>query len=110
MAGMSPVDFSVHNALTRWQSGPFSLVVLAALIAVAYWYLRSDWQLATRGRRWPANRTPPFLAGRVPMDVALQSPVATLPGAYFQAHVIQRLLLMVVAPPLPALGAPSTLL
>ena len=44
------------------------------------------------------------------VDLALQSPVATLTGTYFQAHVVQHLLLMIVAPPLLALGAPSTLL
>ena len=40
----------------------------------------------------------------------MQSPVATFTASYFQAHVAQHLLLMVVAPPLLALGAPSTLL
>jgi putative copper resistance protein D len=52
----------------------------------------------------------PFLAGLVAVDLALQSPVATFTASYFQAHVAQHLLLMVVAPPLLALGAPSTLL
>jgi putative copper resistance protein D len=46
----------------------------------------------------------------VAVDVAIQSPVATYTATYFEAHVIQHLLLMVVAPPLLALGAPSTLL
>ena len=107
---MSRVDFDLHNALTRWQSGPFSLLVAAALIAAAYSYLRGDWLLAARGRRWPPGRTAAFLAGLVAVDVALQSPVATFTGMYFQAHVLQHLLLMVVAPPLLALGAPSTML
>jgi putative copper resistance protein D len=49
------------------------------------------------------------MAGLVAVDLALQSPVATFSMGYFQAHVIQHLLLMVVAPPLLALGAPMTL-
>ncbi len=110
MGGMRRVEFSLHAALTQWQSGPFALGVLAALVALAYWYLRADWTLSTRGRRWPRQRTLAFLAGLFAIDVALQSPVATFTGAYFQAHVIQHLLLMAVAPPLLALGAPSTLL
>ncbi|HUD16242.1 MAG TPA: cytochrome c oxidase assembly protein, partial [Acidimicrobiales bacterium] len=61
------------------------------------------------GRRWSWNRTASFLAGLVALDVALQSPVATFTMEYFQAHVIQHLLLMVIAPPLLAMGAPMTL-
>jgi putative copper resistance protein D len=107
---MGGVRFSWHDALTQWQWGPFALGVLAGLIAIAYWYLRADWLLAGRGRRWPPQRTIAFIAGLVAVGLALQSPVATFTGSYFEAHVIQHLLLMVVAPPLLALGAPSTLL
>ncbi len=110
MPGMRRVPFSVHSALTQWQSGPFALCVVAVLIGLAYWYLRADWMLAQRGRRWPRHRTAAFLAGLVAVDLALQSPVATFTGEYFEAHVVQHLLLMLVAPPLLALGAPSTLL
>lgn len=110
MPGMGRVTFTAHHALTLWQWSPFPLLVAAALIAVSYWYLRADWRLAARGRRWPGHRTAAFLAGLVTVDLALQSPVATFAGSYFQAHIIQHLLLMIVAPPLLALGAPSTLL
>jgi putative membrane protein len=107
---MDTVQFNLHTALTAWQWGPFSIAVAIALVAVAYWYLRADWLLASRGRKWPRHRTVAFLAGLVAVDLALQSPVSTLTGSYFQAHVTQHLLLMAVAPPLMALGAPSTLL
>ncbi len=110
MGGMSTVHFNAHTALTAWQSGPFSIAVALTLVAIAYWYLRADWRLASKGRRWPARRTVPFLAGLAAIELAVQSPVATFTGSYFQAHVAQHLLLMVVAPPLLALGAPSTLL
>jgi putative copper resistance protein D len=43
------------------------------------------------------------------LDLALQSPVAMFTMEFFQAHVIQHLLLMVIAPPLLAMGAPMTL-
>lgn len=110
MGNMHHLPWSVHLALTDWQDGPFALITVAALVAVAYWYLWADWQLAARGRAWPRHRVACFLAGLVAVDVAVQSPVATYTGTYFEAHVIQHLLLMVVAPPLLALGAPSTLL
>ena len=108
MPGMRSVSFNLHNALTRWPASPFALSTLAVLIGLAYLYLLGDWRLAERGRRWPEQRTAAFLAGLVAVDAALQSPVATFTGSYFQAHVLQHLLLMVVAPPLLALGAPST--
>jgi putative membrane protein len=110
MGGMRRVELSLHTALTQWQSGPFALGALAVLVALAYWYLRADWMLSARGRKWPRHRTTAFLAGLLAVDLAVQSPVATFTGTYFQAHIIQHLLLMVVAPPLLALGAPSTLL
>jgi putative membrane protein len=110
MPGMRVVPFTLHNSLTQWQFGPFSLCVVAVLVALAVWYLRADWNLALRGRAWPRSRTLYFMGALVAIDLALQSPIATFTGAYFQAHVLQHLLLMVVAPPLAALGAPSTLL
>jgi putative membrane protein len=109
MPGMNRVHFDWHSALTAWQSGPFSVAVVVAVVALAYWYLSADWRLASRGRHWPGHRTVAFLGGLFAIDLALQSPVATFTGSYFQAHATQHLLLMVVAPPLLALGAPSTL-
>jgi len=107
---MNTAPFDLHSALTDWQSGPFSIVVAVTVVALAYWYLRADWRLALRGRRWPWRRTLAFMTGLLAIDLALQSPVATFTGSYFEAHITQHLLLMVVAPPLLALGAPSTLL
>lgn len=107
---MPRLEFTLHNALTSWQFGPFQLGVLAAVIALMAWYLQADWKLAARGRRWSSKRTASFLAGLICVDLALQSPIAAFTGTYFQAHVIQHLMLMVVGPPLLALGAPSTLL
>ena len=78
-------------------------------MVTAAWYLRAGWALSTRGRSWSAKRTVSFMAGLVALIIALQSPVATYTMDYFQAHVIQHLLLMVIAPPLLAMGAPMTL-
>lgn len=110
MGGSEPLRFTVHNALTLWRFSIFPVCVAIVLVALAVWYLRADWQLAARGRRWSGWRTASFLTGLVAVDLALQSPVAAYTASYFEAHVLQHLLLMVVAPPLLALGAPSTLL
>jgi putative membrane protein len=109
MPGMRYVPLDSHTALTQWQFSPFPLLVLAAVVIIAVWYLRAQSDLAARGRRWSWKRTLSFLAGLVALDLALQSPVATFTMEFFQAHVIQHLLLMVVAPPLLAMGAPMTL-
>ncbi|HXY43957.1 MAG TPA: cytochrome c oxidase assembly protein [Acidimicrobiales bacterium] len=110
MPGMAHAGFSLHNALTQWEFSAFPVSVAVVLIAIAVWYLRADWRLAARGRRWSGWRTTSFMVGLLAIDLALQSPVAALTGTYFEAHVVQHLLLMVVGPPLLALGAPSTLL
>src|SRR6202034_3240377 len=109
MTGMPRVAFSLHDLLTRWQVSAFSVFVVVLLVAAGVWYLRADWALAARGRRWKTRRTVAFFAGLITVDLALQSPIAAMTGTYFQAHIVQHLLLMAIAPPLLAMGAPSTL-
>ena len=109
MPGMRYIPLDSHSVLTQWQFSPFPLLVLAAVVVTAAWYLRARSLLVARGRRWRWTRTVSFLAGLVALDLALQSPVATFTMEFFQAHVVQHLLLMVVAPPLLAMGAPMTL-
>ena len=110
MSGMGHTPLNLHSILSAWDWSPFALVVLVALLAAGSWYLAAEWRLAARGRLWPRRRELAFLGGLLTVDLALQSPIATFTGSYFEAHVIQHLLLMVVAPALLALGAPSTLL
>ena len=98
MPGMRYVPLDAHTALTHWEFSPFPVLVLAVVIVAAVWYLRARANLAARGRRWSWQRTVSFLVGLVALDVALQSPVATFTMEFFQAHVVQHLLLMVVAP------------
>ncbi len=99
MPGVRPVEFTFHNALTRWDVSPFALLVLAAVLGFGIWYLQSVWALSARGRSWGAGRTVSFLAGLVARRMSPCShrwPRFTM--EYFQAHVIQHLLLMVVGP------------
>ncbi|MHB8436983.1 MAG: cytochrome c oxidase assembly protein [Acidimicrobiales bacterium] len=107
---MHSPQFTALNALTKWDLSPFPLSVAVVLVGIGAWYLTSTRRLAGRGRRWSHGRTLSFLAGLVATEVAFASPIATFTMSYFQAHVVQHLILMVVAPPLLALGAPSTLL
>ncbi len=106
---MPRLDFTLGHTFTHFDLSAFPICVLVATIASAWWYVRAEWSLAARGRGWSGWRTASFATGLFAIDVALCSSVAIYAGTYFQAHIIQHLLLMVVAPPLLALGAPSTL-
>ena len=92
---------------TRWQAPPVPLAALSG-VALAYW--RGVAALRRRGRTWPRARSISFGAGLAVVVVALCSGLAHYDATVFAAHVVQHLLLAMVAPPLLAMGAPITLL
>jgi putative membrane protein len=93
-----------------WVTGSRLEPAAAVVIAVAaWWYLSAARRLADRGRRWPLRRTGPYLAGLGVLVVATQSGVAGADTTSFTAHVVQHLMLGMLAPVLLALGAPVTL-
>jgi putative membrane protein len=81
---------------------PGLLLLLATLYVHAYRLVR------TQRVGWPARRVALFLAGLTAVAAALSPPLATHDGA-FPIHVLQHLLLAMVAPLLLALSAPVTL-
>lgn len=90
--------------LRSWPSAPWLIAALAMTAAV---YLRG-W-LALRERdpeRWRAGRPAAFLGGLAAIFLALASPIEAFAGLLLQVHMLQHLLLMMVAPPLIWLGAP----
>ncbi len=95
--------------LTAWQHDWAVFLAAAGELLAVGWYLWSLRRLAARGRRWPAGRVVAFVAGLVVVVVAIQSGLASYDDTNFTAHVVQHLLLMNLAPPLLALGAPVTL-
>jgi putative membrane protein len=62
-----------------------------------------------RGRSWPAWRTAAFLAGLFAVLAALASPIERYAGELFSVHMVQHMLLELVAAPLLLAGAPITL-
>jgi putative copper resistance protein D len=104
-------SFSAIDILTksRFDPAPAALLLLAG-----WWYLAGVRRLATRGqafqrRRWSPVRTWCYLGGLVVVALATQSGIAASDTTSFSAHVIQHLLLGMLAPVLLALGAPVTL-
>ena len=111
MSGMHAAPLDAHTIFATWNTGVFALVMGAALLVAAIAYIAGTRTLATRhGRRWHTWRTVAFVAGLVAIEIALGASVPALAMTHFSAHVIQHLLLMVIAPPLLALGAPMTLI
>ncbi len=98
--------FSAGDMFSGARLEPASAVVIGL---AAWWYLSAARRLAARGRRWPLKRQAPFLCGLAVLALATQGGVATADTTSFTAHVIQHLLLGMVAPVLLALGAPITL-
>ena len=99
-----PVDW--RAVAGDWQAPGIPLLATAmASTAYAVGVLR----LAERGRRWSRARSGAFAGGVAVMLVALCSGIAHYDDSVFTLHVVQHLLLSMVAPPLLALGAPITL-
>ena len=89
------------------RSWPFDPWLLAALLLTAGVYLRGWLVLRRRDpRRWHGGRLAAFLGGLAAIYLALASPIEPFAGLLLQVHMVQHLLLMMVAPPLLWLGAP----
>ena len=94
--------------LLDWRFDP--LVVLGiGVTAVAYLWAVGVVNRAHPGNPHPRSRTWCFLAGLAAIGLALSSPIEAYEGALFSVHMIQHLLLMLVAPPLLLAGGPITL-
>lgn len=96
------------SVLLQWSFDP-SVVVGIVLAAVLYWRGRTPVAIARERRnaltyRWQAVS---FYTGLVVVFVALESPIDTLSASLFTFHMLQHLLLIMVAAPLLLLGDPA---
>lgn len=100
---------SAGDALTAWQFAP---LVSGLLVLLAATYLGCVRIVRRRhpARPWPAGRTAAFLLGLAVIAVATQSSVGVYDDVLFSVHMVQHLLLIMVAPPLLIFGRPVTLL
>ena len=110
VAGPVSPPVELHQLLGAWQLGNWTAdVALGFQVLAAGLYLWGVHRLSARGRRWDPRRTLAFLGGLVVVCVAIESGLASYDDSVFTVHVIQHLLLMMLAPPLLSLGAPVTL-
>jgi putative membrane protein len=81
-----------------------------ALVVVGGLYLYGVHRLRARGDKWYVGRTLAFVPGGLgAIAVATVSGLGTYDDTLFSAHMVQHMLLAMVAPILMALGAPVTL-
>lgn len=87
-----------------WSLDPSLLLLLAAVAAVYARTVHGLWRTGGRGAGISQRRVLLFVAGMLVLLVALVSPVEALSESLFAAHMVQHLLLTLVAAPLLLLG------
>ena len=107
--GVVPNPRSGLDLLLAWQ---LEAHVLLPVLGVALLY---RWAVGVVNRAHPDNPVPRYRVvawylGLFVLLIALASPIATYDTTLFAAHMIQHLLMVMVAAPLLAIGAPITLL
>jgi cytochrome c oxidase assembly factor CtaG len=107
--GSAAREPTVLIALTTWEPDP--LPWLMGVVA-ASWYLLAARRVNRANPRVPVPRwrITAWLAGVAAIVIALASALDVYAGDLLTVHMVQHLVLMMVAPPLLALGAPVTLL
>jgi putative copper resistance protein D len=101
--------FSLAEVVTRWQFAP---IITAFAVIAAGLYLWGVLRVRRRhpARPWPLYRTALFLGGLAVVVVATESGIGSYDDVLFWDHMVQHLLLLMVAPPLLVVGQPATLL
>jgi putative membrane protein len=86
-----------------WSSWAVHPEAIAPLVVAALWYAYGAGSMPA----WSRRRSASFLGGLVIAAIALASPLDALGETIFAGHMVQHLVLMLVAAPLLAYGAPS---
>jgi len=93
--------------LTAWSLEPLPLL---AVVISATIYLYGVHRMRVAGNAWPIGRTVAFCVGGMgSILVATTSPLATYDEVLLSVHMVQHMILAMIAPIFLALGAPVTL-
>jgi putative copper resistance protein D len=96
------------RAFTTWRFAPITTLVLLTMLLL---YLAAVVMARRQGERWPLARTACFTGGVAVVVAAIMgSPGIYGDGGLFWVHMIQHLMLIMVAPWLLCLGHPVTVL
>jgi putative copper resistance protein D len=96
------------SLLLGWTFEPLPTLSIAAAVVWWSWAVRRV-DRAHPGNPVPRRRTVAFMAGMLALAFALVSGIARYDTSLFSVHMVQHVLLMLVAAPLLALAAPVTL-
>jgi cytochrome c oxidase assembly factor CtaG len=109
MASQALPPFSFIEAVGRWQFAP---VVTGFAVVAGGLYLWGVVRVRRRhpARPWPLWRTAMFLGGLAVVVIATESGIGSYDDVLFWDHMVQHLLLLMVAPPMLVVGQPATLL
>ena len=109
--GSSPIAPTVPFAdalLSSWSD--LEVLPAVAVLLGAAWYLLAVRTLRRRGDRWPVGRTVSYVGGGLgTIVIATQGPIAAYDTTLISVHMVQHMLLSMIAPIFFALGAPVTL-
>ena len=109
MGSQALPPISLLEIVGRWQFAPV-VTVIVAIPAALYVYGVLRVRRRHPARPWPAWRTAMFLGGLAVVVIATQSGIGAYDDVIFYDHMIQHLLLLMVAPPMLVVGQPGTLL
>lgn len=101
-----PPPVSAINWIALWR---LDILMAFALATAAVMYLRWGARLRRRGDAWSWGRTATFLVGVAVMVWVTQGAPAIYGLVTFSGHMVQHMVLVMVAPVFLALGAPVTL-
>jgi putative copper resistance protein D len=101
-----PPDARAGTILTSWTLNALAIVPIVTAASLYGLGLR---RAARAGTPHPRHFAVAFFAGLAVVALALISPIDVYADASFSVHMIQHLLLTLLAPPLLALGAPIAL-
>jgi cytochrome c oxidase assembly factor CtaG len=105
-----PAGLPSFGALTVLTEARPPLLPTLAIVLAGAAYLYGVRRITARGDAWPVGRTLAFVGlGLGTLAVALCSGLARYDEVLFGAHMVQHMLLSMVAPVFLALGAPVTL-
>jgi len=99
--------FSGATALSQWE--PMQLITVGLILTTGL-YLYGVTRMHRRGDRWPISRTLLFLIGGIaPITYVTIGGIGVYDDQMLSVHMIQHMVLGMIAPVFLALGAPVTL-